>query len=453
MGLLSPVRAGTRAESLSGDGAFLRAMLDVEAALARAQARVGLVPAGAADTITAVCRSDGFDLRKVAVEARGAANPVVVLVRRLSAAVAEVDPAAADHVHRGSTSQDIFDTATMLVASRCRAALTEDLDELAGRLAALAGAHRDTPLPGRTLTQHAVPTTFGLKVAGWLQAVRDARARTAAVALPFSLGGAAGTLAGYVEQVTPESDRAGRVDRLLAAFAAETGLVEPVLPWHTLRTPVLDLAFALAVATGAVGKIAMDVHSMSRTEVGEVAEPAAAGRGVSSAMPQKRNPVLATMIVSAGLQLPPLVGGLTQRMLAEDERPAAGWHAEWQPLRECLRLAGGAVETGVELVRGLRPDPERMRSNLGLTGDLMLSERVAVALVPVLGRAAAKELVATAAARAAASGGTLAAELAAAPQLRDRVTPAALAELLDPAQYLGVAGHLVDRALRDFHTC
>jgi 3-carboxy-cis,cis-muconate cycloisomerase len=209
-------------------------------------------------------------------------------------------------------------------------------------------------MAGRTLGQQAVPTTFGLKAAGWLTGCRDARDRLAAVRLPVQLGGAAGTMAGYGD---------GALD-LLPLFAAETGLAEPVLPWHTLRTPVTDLACALAAVTGALGKLATDVILLAQSEVGEVAEPAAPGRGGSSAMAHKRNPVLATMIRSAALQAPALAQVLLASRVAEHERPAGSWHAEWQPLRECLRLAGGAAGTAAELAEGLEVFPERMRHNL-----------------------------------------------------------------------------------------
>ncbi len=377
----------------------------------------------------------------------------------LTALVAATAPDAADYVHRGSTSQDILDTGAMLVAARSLALLSADLRRIAAALAHLAAEHRDTPMPGRTLTQHAVPTTFGLKAAGWLQLVLDAERRVRRVAregLPVQLGGAAGTLAGYLEYAWPE-DRAAEpgfaaayVSVLVTAFADETGLAEPVLPWHTLRTPVADLAAVLAFVTGALGKIAVDVLSMAGTETGEVVEPAAVGRGASSAMPHKRNPVLATQIRAAALQVPLLAAGLAQCMLAEDERPAGAWHAEWQPLRECLRLAGGATATAVELVEGLVVRPDRMRANLALTGSLVVSERVAAVLAPALGKAAAKAVLTEASARAAAENRPLGDILASAPELAGRWSAEELAELLDPERYLGAARPLVDRALRHY---
>jgi 3-carboxy-cis,cis-muconate cycloisomerase len=457
-GLLSPVRAGTEVERLTADRAWLQAMLDAEAALARAQARLGLVPDAAAAAITAAARAGGVDLAAVARRAREAANPVVPLVAELTAAVAATDPAAAEYVHSGSTSQDILDTAAMLVASRALRVVAADLDRTAAALARLAADYRDTPAAARTLTQHAVPTTFGLKAAGWYDLARTAAERVRGLlswGLPAQLGGAGGTLAGYVEQARlrapgggPEPDVPRYVDDLLAAYAAETGLAEPALPWHTARVPIADLGATLALVTGALGKFALDVQSMSRTEVGEVAEPAAAGRGASSAMPHKRNPVLATLVVAAALQVPALATVLTQGMLAQDERPAGAWQAEWEPLRECLRLAGGSAATAAELAAGLIPDPDRMRANLALTGGLVVSERVAAVLTAHLGRAAARDAIAGAAADAAASGRPLDAVLRETPEITAHLTEADLAALLDPARYTGAAAALVDRALR-----
>ncbi|WP_420718638.1 3-carboxy-cis,cis-muconate cycloisomerase [Streptomyces sp. H51] len=448
-GLLSPVRAGTPVEAAVGDRAWLQAMLDAEAALARAQARLGTLPQRAADVIGEVARADRLDLRALALAARETANPVVGLVRALTGAVADVDPAAAEYVHRGSTSQDILDTGSMLVAARARALTVADLDRAAAACGALAAGHRDTPMAGRTLALHAVPTTFGLKAAGWQRLLLDARQRLAAVVLPVSLGGAAGTLAGYLEYAAIDTagplDRAAYLDRLVDAYAAETGLDRPVLPWHALRTPVADLAAALAFTAGALGKIALDVQSLVRTEVGEVAEPGGAARGGSSAMPHKRNPVLATLLRSAALQVPVMAAGLTQCLMSEDERSAGAWHAEWLPLRECLRLAGGAAHTAVELTEGLHVHADRMRANLALTGSGIVSERVAAVLAPGLGKAAAKQLLAHLSADAVRTGRPLADLLAAVPGLA--LDAADLTALCDPATYTGAAGELVDRAL------
>lgn len=455
-GLLSPVRAGVPAEAATGDEAWLQAMLDAEAALARAQAGLGTLPKDAAGVITGCARAELFDARALALASRETANPVVGLVQALTRVVAERDAAAAEYVHRGSTSQDVFDTGAMLVAARTLPLVRADLARTAAALAVLAADHRDTPLAGRTLALHAVPTTFGLKAAGWRALVLDADRRLARVlaeGLPVSLGGAAGTLAGYLEYAELDSadglDRASYADRLTEAFAAETGLAVPVLPWHALRTPLADLAAALAFTAGALGKIAVDVQTLTRTETGEVTEPTAAGRGASSAMPHKRNPVLATLIRSAALQVPALAGALTQSLVSEDERSGGVWHAEWLLLRECLRLAGGAAHTAAQLAEGLRVEPGRMAHNLGLSGSQIVSERIAAVLAPQLGKATAKQLLTAASQTAQRTGAPLAEVLAAAPELTGRFTPGRLAELCDPERYPGAAPYLVDRALRD----
>jgi 3-carboxy-cis,cis-muconate cycloisomerase len=462
-GLLSPVRAGTPVEAAVRDEAWLQGMLDAEAALARAQARLGTMPQSAAEAITEAARAENFDLRALSLAARETANPVVGLVAALSKAVAQRDPAAAEYVHRGSTSQDVFDTGAMLVATRAVRLIRADLARTARALAALAELHRDTLMAGRTLSMQAVPTTFGLKAAGWRQLVLDADERLGAVlvSLPVSLGGAAGTLAGYLEFAAidgggdggdgdGESAPAGYLEDLIDAFAAETGLARPLLPWHVLRTPFADLAAALAFTAGALGKIAIDVQSLTRTEVGEVTEPTAEGRGASSAMPHKRNPVLATLLRSAALQVPVMATGLTQCLVAEDERSAGAWHAEWLLLRECLRLVGGAAHTAVELTSGLHVDPDRMRENLARTGSLLVSERVSARLAPKLGKAAAKQLLSRATEQAAKTGRplpTVLHEQAAAEGLYLGYTEAELERLLDPAGYTGAAAALVDRAL------
>ncbi|MFG3660781.1 lyase family protein [Streptomyces sp. NPDC047706] len=453
-GLLAPVRAGTAVEAAVSDEAWLQAMLDAEAALARAQARLGTVPVRAAQLITEVARAGLFDARELAVASRETANPVVGLVQALTRRVAERDPAAAEYVHRGSTSQDVFDTGAMLVAARALRIVRADLAEVAGALRTLADRYRDTPMAGRTLALHAVPTTFGLKAAGWRELVLDAQERVGRVldgGLPVSLGGAAGTLAGYLEYAALDSGGAldpAYLDRLVDAFAAETGLARPVLPWHALRTPPADLAAALAFTAGALGKIAVDVQSLTRTETGEVTEPAVAGRGRSSAMPHKRNPVLATMIRAAALQVPALSGALTQCLVTEDERSGGVWHAEWLLLRECLRLTGGAAHTAVELTRGLRVDEARMRANLAMTGSQVVSERIAAVLSPELGRTAAKRLLTEASQEARRTGRPLPDVLAAMPALAGRLGAAELAELCDPAGYTGGASHLTHRALK-----
>ncbi|POX52010.1 3-carboxy-cis,cis-muconate cycloisomerase [Streptomyces sp. Ru71] len=448
-GLLAPVWAATPVLAAVSDGAWLQAMLDAEAALSRAQARLGTVPAAAARVISEAARADRLDLVSLARQARESANPVVALVREFTALVAARDQEAAGYVHRGSTSQDILDTATVLVARRALAVIRADLERVEEALAALAAEHRDTLIAGRTLALHAVPTTFGLKAAGWRHLVLDAMERldrVSAEGLAVQLGGAAGTLAGYLAYA-PDTDPAGYVPQLTEAFAAELGLPAPLLPWHVLRTPIADLATAAAFLCGALGKIAVDVLSLTRTEVGEVHEPSPGGRGASSAMPHKRNPVLATAVRSAALQAPQLAATVLGCLPSEDERSAGAWHAEWEPLRALLRLAGGAAHQTVELVCHLSVDAQRMRANTRLTEGQIVSERIAAVLAPLLGKAQARDLLNEASARSARTGEPLADVLRQDERASAHLTGTRLTDLFEPDAYTGAAGFLTDRAL------
>jgi 3-carboxy-cis,cis-muconate cycloisomerase len=432
-GLLAPGWTGSPAASATSDGALLQALLDAESALTRVQARSGLAPAGAAEAVTEAAHADRFDVRSLADRARAGGNPVIPLVADLTKAAGEE---YGPYVHRGATSQDILDTAMMLVAVRTLEPVLADLDRVQRALARLAAEHRDTAMPGRTLTQHAVPTTFGLKAAGWRALVLDARDRTDAVrsALPAQLAGAAGTSAAFTAYGAQDTLA------LAAAFAQELGLRAPELPWHTLRTPIADLAGCLAFTAGALGKIATDVLVLGRTEIAELAEGSGGG---SSAMPHKANPVRSTLIAAAARRAPQLAATLYGSMAAEDERPAGAWHAEWEPLRDLLRLVGGAARDTAELTEGLRVNADAMRRHLDLTHGLIVSERLSAELAPVLGRARAKELLTELARRTYTEGRSLGELLAQEPELKD----VDLGELTDPARYTGSAGALTDRAL------
>ncbi|WEO94147.1 3-carboxy-cis,cis-muconate cycloisomerase [Streptomyces sp. FXJ1.172] len=436
-GLLAPGWAASPAADATGDAAFLRALLDAEAALTRAQAALGLAPAAAADAVTAAAADPArFDVRSLAGRARAGGNPVIPLVADLTAAVGE---RYGPYVHRGATSQDILDTAAMLVAVRTLELILADLARTERALARLAAEHRDTAMPGRTLTQHAVPTTFGLKAAGWRSLVLDSRDRLTRVrrTLPVQLGGAAGTLAAF------QAYGARDATALTEAYARELGLAAPPLPWHTLRTPVADLAGALAFTVCALGKPAEDVLTLSRTEIGEVAEGSG---GTSSAMPHKANPVRATLLAAAARRAPQLAATLYGALAAGDERPAGAWHAEWEPLRDLVRLAGGAARDAAGLAEGLHVNSTAMRRNLDLTRGLIVSERLSAALAPLLGRARAVELLTELARRAHSEDRTLAELLAEQQELRGSQMPD-LADLTDPTHYTGVAGALTDRAL------
>jgi 3-carboxy-cis,cis-muconate cycloisomerase len=350
------------------DEAWLGAMLDVERALAGAEARVGVIPAESARAIAEACRAERFDADAIADAGRAPGNPVEPLVRALREAVGSE---AAEDVHRGATSQDILDTAAMLVSRRALDLILETLAAVAGECARLAEAHRSTPMAGRTLLQQAVPTTFGLKAAGWLVGVVEARRglrRVRDERLAVQLGGAAGTLSAL-------GDAGPGVARLLAD---ELELVEPVAPWHTNRVRIAELGAALAVGAGAVAKIGLDVALMSQTEVGEVAE---AEGGRSSAMPHKRNSIGSVLAVACARQVNGHVSVLLAAMPQEHERAAGAWHAEWPAISGALAMTAGAADGVRRALAGLEVDPERMRVNLEPATEPIAEVRSAEQLV------------------------------------------------------------------------
>jgi 3-carboxy-cis,cis-muconate cycloisomerase len=339
----------------TGPVAWLQAMLDVEAALARVGAATGRVPAEAAAAIVERCRADRFDVADLARRAVDSATPVVPLVEDLRAAV---PPAARAHVHAGATSQDIVDTAAMLVARRSLAPVRDDLTAAADRLAGLAAEHRHTVQIGRTLLRQAVPTTFGAVAAGWLVGVDEARARLDTVdryRLAVQYGGPVGVPG---DPAVP------------ARLAAELGLAEPVAPWHTDRGRIGELAAALAGAAGALGKVAGDVLLLAQSEIGELSEAGGpAGSGASSAMPHKRNAAAAVLVVACAHRAPGLVATLLAAAPQELQRAAGRWQAEWGTLTDLLRVTSGAAAHARRMVDRLRVDPDRMRANLDATGD------------------------------------------------------------------------------------
>lgn len=435
-GLFSAIvhRGGVRATT--DDGAWLQALLDVEAALARACAAADVISTADADAIAAACDGVQFDVTDLAAATAANGNPVVPLVRELTARVG--DPAGA-HVHRGATSQDVLDTALMLVAQRSLDVVLDDLSAAADAAADLARTHRDLPAAGRTLLQHAVPTTFGLRVAGWmvgldqvvdrLRTIRDTR-------LPAQLGGAAGTLASL--------GSAGPA--VVAHLAADLDLEVPVLAWHTTRVPIADLAGALGTAAGVCAKVARDVTLLAQTEVAEVRE-GVGGRGGSSTMPHKRNPVAAVSALASAMAAPGLVATLLTAMVHEHERAAGAWHAEWVPCTDLLRATGSAAAWLRDCLEHLQVDAERVRANVELTGGLALAERVTTALTDRIGRLTAHDLVSGAADRARSNGRHLLDELRATPQVTAELDDRTLRALLDPAQATASARELVDRAL------
>jgi 3-carboxy-cis,cis-muconate cycloisomerase len=350
-GLFDAVLARGGAREAVADEAWLQAMLQVEAALARACGEAGVIAASHAEAIAGACRAELFDVAAIGAEAANVGNPAEPLVRALRA---QVGGAAAEDVHRGATSQDIVDSAAMLVARRALEPALADLHGAADAAARLAAEHRDTVMIGRTLMQHAVAVTFGLKAAGWLVALDESIERLREVRLAAQLGGAAGTLAALGD--------AGPA--VLGRFARELGLDEPVLPWHTDRTRIAELAGALGEACGAVAKVAGDVVLLAQTEVGEVRE-GVEGRGGSSAMAHKRNPVAAISARAAARQAPGLVATLLAAMEQEHERAAGAWHSEWPALRALLGFTGSAAAWLRDCLENLEVDVEQMRSNVG----------------------------------------------------------------------------------------
>jgi 3-carboxy-cis,cis-muconate cycloisomerase len=356
-GVFSGIYArGAAGDAVSGE-AWLQAMLDVEAAVARACAQEEMMSRDAADAIAAACVAGQFDLRAIAQEAAAHASPVVPLVRALRQ---HVGGELAPLVHLGATSQDILDTAAALVSSRALASVLDDA-RAAGRAAAtLAERHRGTPMSGRTLLQQALPVSFGLRAAGWLVGIADARARLVEVRqreLAVQMGGPVGA----------------RAPRVASAVAAELGLAEPVVPWHTIRVRMAALAGALAVLTGVLAKIARDVTLLAQNEVGEVRE---GGRhqGGSTAMGHKRNPVAAVSVLACTRRVPGLVATILSSMEQEHERAAGGWQAEWGTLSSLLALTGSAASWGRELLEHLEVDGERMRENLARLADAGVAE-------------------------------------------------------------------------------
>jgi 3-carboxy-cis,cis-muconate cycloisomerase len=403
-GLFGGTFARGGAAAAVSDDAWFRALLEVEAALARAAAGLGLVPTTAADAVTAACADPArLDLATVVAKAADAGNPVPPLVRVLQDAVGERDAVA---VHVGATSQDILDTALLLVARNAIAEIDADLVSAAGAAARLAEAHRDHVVMGRTLMQQALPTTFGLKAAGWLSGIEGARLRLAEVvaSLPVQYGGAAGTLAAS----------GGSGIALRAALAEELDLAVTAAPWHTVRLPIADLAGALGTAAGVVATVAVDVVLLAQTEVAEIAE-VSASRGGSSAMPHKSNPVAAISARACARRAPGLAATLFAAMEQEHERAAGAWHSEWPTLTALLTTVGSAASWLAESLASLRIDPARMAAAVDAGGEGQLAGAIADALTPSLGAGAAHDAAADAVQQARETGRPLADVLAGRP--------------------------------------
>jgi len=433
------------------DEAWLQAMLDTEAALARAVERAGLAPPGSGAAVTAVARSGLFDNGALGAAAASTGNPVPALVRALTQLLPESAAGAAGAVHRGATSQDIIDTAVMLLARQGLGAILADLRVAASGCAALANDHADTVMSGRTLLAQAVPVTFGLVAAGWLTAIDEARRdlhriRTSRLAVQF--GGAAGTLASL-------GDAGPAVAALLAV---ELGLAEPVLPWHTNRHRIIELGAALTGACAVVGKIARDITLLAQTEVAEAREDTGTGRGGSSAMPHKHNQVASIVILGCTKQAPGLLATLAATSEQEHQRAAGAWHAEWQPLTHLLALTGSASAWTPDLLAALQIDPQKMRANAEAANGLPQAEHLAAILTPALGPLPAHDLLTEATTRAVTKGIPLADALLTNPEAaallsESGLTRADIESALRPESYLGASAEFIRRALAAHQTC
>ena len=439
--LLGPLFGSAEASALFTDRARLQGMLDFEAALARAEARTGVIPASAGPAIAEKCRADLFDIAELAQATAWAGVPAIPMVKRLTALIAANDPEATRYVHWGATSQDAMDTGLVLQLRGYLAVLEGDLRRCGARLARLAEAHKTTPLAGRTWLQHATPVTLGLKAAGWLDAVERHRTRLVEVrgrALVLQFGGASGTLAALGE----------RGLAVAQALAGELDLALPALSWHAHRDRVAEVGTALGLLVGTLGKIARDVSLLMQTDVAEAFEPSGEGRGGSSTMPHKRNPVSAAVVLAAATRAPGLVATLLSAMIQEHERGLGGWHAEWETLPALCVLAAGALRQTAETMEGIELDPARMRANLEATQGQILAEAVTMALGERIGRLPAHEIVERACRHAAAKRRHLRDVLAEDPAVTAHLTLADRDRLFDPLQYVGAAAVFVDRVLK-----
>lgn len=438
--LTSPMFSSDSMRKVFSAESCVQRMLDVESALARALASEDVIPDAAVEPWQRCCKVQLIDLDGLAQAARSAGNLAIPLVKQLTARVAAVDADAARHVHRGATSQDIIDTGLVLQLRDAVDLITADLAALADALAALAHRHRDTPMMGRTWMQHALPISFGLKAAGWLDAVlrqqqRLAEMRARLCVLQF--GGAAGTLAALGDRGLPVAQ----------ALAHELELPLPDMPWHAHRDRVAEFATVLGLLTGTLGKVARDIALMSQTEVAELSEPVAVGRGGSSTLPHKRNPVGCAATLAAATRVPALVSTMLAGMPNEHERALGGWQAEWDTLPEIASLCSGALSHMREVVEGLVVNVERMRANMEATQGLVMAEPVALALAEHIGRAQAHEIVEAACHAALEKGCSLLQMLQTNETLKTALTPDRLVTLFDPLRYVGEAGAFVDRVL------
>jgi 3-carboxy-cis,cis-muconate cycloisomerase len=422
------------------DVACLQRMLDFEAALARAEAATAVIPANAAEPIAQACRARSFDLATLAEAATRSGNVAIPLVKALTDKVAEADADAARYVHWGATSQDMIDTAAMLGLRSGIDALLPDLDRAIAGFAKLARQHRDTPVVARTWLQHALPMPFGLKLAEYAAALHRSRRRLRRLRseeLVLQFGGAAGTLAALGDKGLLVAER----------LAQELSLRLPDAPWHSHRDRIAEAASVLAIVAGSCGKIARDVQLMMQTDVAEAFEPSGEGRGGSSTMPHKRNPVAAATALAAATMTPGLAATILAAQVGDHERSAGPWHAEWPTLPTLLLVTSGALAAIVDIAEGLQIDVVRMRGNLDATGGLIMAEAITMALAEKIGKRDAHHLVEAASKKAVAGKKHLRDVLTEDPKLAANLSADKLTKLFEPMAYQGVSQALIDRLL------
>lgn len=410
--------------------------VEVEVALAQAEATVGVVPAAAAEAIAKRAKGLKLDLAQLKAETDIVGYPIVGIVHQLAKGVGD----AGGYVHWGATTQDIMDTATVLQVRDALALVEADLASLDATISSLAAKYRDTVMAGRTHLQHALPVTFGFKAAVWLSMIRRHRERLEQLkprVLVVQFSGAAGTLASLGDDGL----------KVQAALADELGLAQPDITWHVARDGIAEVGAFLGLVTGSLSKIAVDVMLMMQTEIGEVFEPFVKGRGASSTMPQKRNPISCEMIVALAKTTRAQVGLLLDAMATDHERATGPWHLEWIALPEAFLATAGALHQARFMLEGLIVEPEAMRRNLDITGGLIVAEAVMMALAPHTGRGEAHDLVYVACRSALEQGTPLIDQLRRMPEVTQHFDEAGLQRLVDPAGYLGTAREMVDRLL------
>src|ERR1700730_6338198 len=438
--LLAPMLSSAAMRAVCDDAACLQNMLDFESALALAEPATGVIPASAAVPVTKACKAEAFDLGALAEAATRSGNLAIPLVKALTAAVAKVDAEAARYVHWGATSQDVIDTAGMLTLRAGIDALLPDLDRAIAGFAKLARQHRNTPAVARTWLQHALPMPFGLKLAEYAAALHRSRRRVKRVreaALALAFGGAAGTLAALGDKGWLVAER----------LAQELKLPLPEAPWHTHRDRIAEAASVFAIVAGTCGKIARDVQLMMQTDVAEAFEPSGEGRGGSSTMPHKRNPVASASALAAATMAPNLAATILAAQVQDHERSPGPWHAEWPTMPSLLLVTSGALAAIVDIAEGLEVDVARMRVNLDTTGGLIMAEAVAMALAEKIGKREAHHLVEVASTKAVAEKKGLRDVLTKAPRVTVHLGAEKITKLFEPMAYQGVSQVLIDRLL------